>query len=95
LKLLPQKSTILDAACGIGRSLPYHLERAHSIIGTDQSQGMVTKAKAKFPDVPFEKVSLQEMSYQENFDGVICVDAMENVCPEDWPVVLANFNRAL
>lgn len=95
LKLLSQKSTILDAACGIGRYLPYLLEREHSIIGIDQSQGMLTKAKAKFPDVLFENVSLQKMTYQENFDGVICVDAMENVCPKDWPVVLANFNRAL
>jgi len=95
LTLLPQKSMILDAACGAGRYLPFLLEKGHAIIGIDQSQGMLARAKAKFPDVQFEKVGLQEMAYWEVFDGTICMDAMENVCPEDWPLVLGNFQRAL
>ena len=95
LGLLPQRSTILDAACGAGRYLPFLLEKGHSIIGIDQSQGMLARAKAKFPDVQFEKVGLQEMAYREVFNGAICMDAMENVCPEDWPLVLSNFQRAL
>ncbi len=95
LTLLPQKSMVLDAACGAGRYLPVLLEKGHSIIGIDQSQGMLARAKAKFPDVQFGKVGLQEMAYREVFDGAICMDAMENVCPEDWPLVLSNFHRAL
>ena len=95
LRLLPPRSMILDAACGAGRYLPFLLEKGHSIIGIDQSQGMLARAKAKFPDVQFEKVGLQEMVYREVFDGAICMDAMENVCPEDWPLVLSNFHRAL
>lgn len=95
LGLLPQKSRILDAACGAGRYIPFLLEKGHSIIGIDQSQGMLAQAKEKFPSVQFEKVGLQEMAYQESFDGAICVDAMENVCPEDWMLVLGNFHRAL
>ena len=95
LSLIPQGSTILDAACGAGRYLPFLLEKKHSIIGIDQSQGMLARAKAKFPAVQLEKVGLQEMAYREVFDGAICMDAMENVCPEDWPLVLSNFHRAL
>src|SRR5512145_1346577 len=95
LNLLPQRSMILDAACGAGRYLPLLLEKGHSIIGTDQSQGMLACAKAKFPNVQFEEIGLQEMTYQEMFDGAICMDAMENVCPEDWARVLTNFQRAL
>ena len=95
LKLIPPKSMILDAACGAGRYLPFLLEKEHSVLGIDQSQGMLARAKAKFPSVQFQKVGLQEMAYQEIFDGVICMDAMENVCPEDWAVVLDNFHRAL
>ena len=95
LDLLPQRSTILDAACGAGRYIPYLLEEVHSIIGIDQSQGMLACAKAKFPSVQFEKVGLQEMVYREIFDGAICMDAMENVCPEDWHLVLSNIHRAL
>lgn len=95
LDMLPQSSTILDAACGAGRYLPFLLEKGHSIIGIDQSRGMLDSAKAKFPGVQFAKISLQEMAYQEIFDGAICMDAMENVCPEEWTLVLNNFQRAL
>jgi ubiquinone/menaquinone biosynthesis C-methylase UbiE len=95
LSVLPQSSMILDAACGAGRYLPFLLEKNHSVIGIDQSQGMLERAKAKFPGVQFEKVGLQEMRYKDVFDGTICMDAMENVPPEDWPLVLGNFHRAL
>jgi len=95
LSLLPQSSSILDAACGAGRYEPFLLEKGHSVIGIDQSQGMLERAKARFPGIQFEKAGLQEMAYRGAFSGVICVDAMENVCPEDWPLVLGNFHRAL
>lgn len=95
LSLLPPGGMILDAACGAGRYIPFLLERTHSILGIDQSQGMLVRAKNNFPEVQFEKVGLQEMAYQAVFDGAICMDAMENVCPEDWPLVLNNFHRAL
>jgi SAM-dependent methyltransferase len=95
LSFLPQSSMILDAACGAGRYLPFLLEKKHSVIAIDQSQGMLAHAKANFPGVQFEKIGLQEMTYQEVFDGAICMDAMENICPEDWPLVLSNFHRAL
>jgi len=95
LSLLPQSRMILDAACGAGRYLPYLLEKDHSVIGIDQSRGMLAGAMTKFPGVQFEKVGLQEMAYRDLFDGAICMDAMENVCPEDWPLVLSNFHRAL
>ena len=56
---------------------------------------MLSRAKAKFPNVQLEKVGLQEMPYHQAFDGVICIDAMEHIFPEDWPLVLGNFYRAL
>lgn len=95
IDLLPQNSTILDAACGTGRYLPLILEKGHTVIGIDQAQGMLARAKEKFPEVRFEKIGLQEMSFENVFDGAICMDAMEHVCPEDWTVVLKNFQRAL
>jgi len=95
LGLLPLNSKVLDAPCGTGRYLPFLLEKGHSLVGIDQSQGMLERAKAKFPTVQFEKVGLQEMAFQEVFDGAICMDAMENVPPEDWSLVLNNFHQAL
>lgn len=95
LGLLPQKSAILDAPCGTGRYLSFLLEQDHSVVAIDQSRGMLARAAAKFPGVHFENIGLQEMTYREMFDGAMCMDAMENVCPEEWPMVLSNFHRAL
>jgi SAM-dependent methyltransferase len=95
LGLLPQRSKILDAACGAGRYLPLLIEKGHTVIGLDQSAGMLARAREKFPAVQFEQTGLQEIAYQDVFDGIICMDAMEHVPPEDWPRVLGNFRRAL
>jgi len=95
LNYLSGRSKILDAPCGTGRYLPFLLEKGHSPVGIDQSQGMLARAKEKFPTVQFEKTGLQEMAFQEIFDGAICMDAMENIPPEEWPLVLDNFHRAL
>jgi cyclopropane fatty-acyl-phospholipid synthase-like methyltransferase len=93
--LLPPNSTVLDAACGAGRYMPEFVGKGYSVVGVDQSEGMLARAREEFPQVTLEKVGLQEMFFHEMFDGAICMDAMEHVCPEDWPVVAANFERAL
>jgi ubiquinone/menaquinone biosynthesis C-methylase UbiE len=95
LGLLPLNSNLLDAACGAGRYTPFLLEKGHSVLCTDQAAGMLAQARLKFPAARFEKVGLQEMALREEFDGAICMDAMENIPPEDWPLVLGNFHRAL
>jgi cyclopropane fatty-acyl-phospholipid synthase-like methyltransferase len=95
LRLIPPHSRILDAACGAGRYMPMLIEAGHTVLGIDQSQGMLSRLRAKFPDIQVEKVGLQEMPYHRAFDGAICMDAMEHVCPEDWPLVLSNFHQAL
>jgi cyclopropane fatty-acyl-phospholipid synthase-like methyltransferase len=71
------------------------LESRRAVHGIDQSQQILLRASAKFPDVPVEKLGLQEIRFVEAFDGIICMDAMEFVFPEDWPRVVENFHRAL
>lgn len=75
--------------------MPQLLEKGHSIVGIDQAKGMLARAREKSPELQFEKAGLQEMSFRNIFDGAICMDAMEHVCPEDWTVIVANFQRAL
>ena len=96
LSRLPQGAELLDAACGAGRYMPLLLEAGgRHVTGIDQSQGMLDRAQARFPGVRFEKTGLQELAFAAAFDGITCMDAMENVPPEDWPRVLGNFQRAL
>jgi len=91
----PIGGSILDAACGTGKYWPTLLASGRKFAGIDQSQKMLDYANSKFPQVAVEKLGLQELSYQSAFDLIICMDAMENVFPEEWPSVLANFHRAL
>ena len=95
LALCPPGGTILDAACGTGKYWTVLLASGRAVVGTDQSGGMLARAQEKFPAVTTEKIGLQELRFSSAFEGIICVDAMEFVFPEDWPLVLANFHRAL
>lgn len=95
LSVSPPGCVVLDAACGTGKYWPMILESGRKVFGIDQSAGMLKLANRKYPEVPTVKLSLQEMYFADQFFAVMCVDAMENICPEDWPLVLANFVRAL
>lgn len=95
LERVAPHSTLLSAACGAGRYDGMLLDAGHSVVGIDQSAGMLARARERFPGVRYEKIGLQEMDFREAFDGVICIDAMEHVCPEDWPEILRGFWKAL
>jgi len=91
----PAGARLLDAACGTGKYWPLVLAAGAHVTGIDQSAGMLRQARAKFPGIPVQKGGLQEMAFEREFDGAICIDAMEYVFPEDWPAVLGNLNRAV
>jgi SAM-dependent methyltransferase len=91
----PPDGTILDAACGTGKYFAMVMDAGRRVVGTDQSSGMLAKARSRFPAVATEKVGLQELSFDAEFDAVMCVDAMENISPEDWPRVVGNLRRAV
>jgi SAM-dependent methyltransferase len=95
LEQVPPHSKLLSAGCGAGKYDGMLLDAGHSVVGIDQSEGMLARAREQFPDVRYEKLGLQEMDFREAFDGVICIDAMEHVCPEDWPGILRGFREAL
>lgn len=95
LSKLPPGGRVLDAACGTGKYLSMVQASGRSPVGVDHSAGHLAVAAAKFPQVPTEKQDLQDLSYDREFDGVMCVDAMEMVPPEEWPEILGRFRRAL
>ena len=79
----PPAGLVLDAACGTGTFFGRILETGRSVIGIDQSAGMIAEARRRFPSVSLEKTSLQALRPDLRTDGVICVGAMEFVFPED------------
>ena len=92
---LGQPSDLLSAACGAGKYDGLLLEAGHSVLGIDQSAGMLARAHQHFPDVQYRQMGLQELAFRGAFDGATCIDALEHVCPEDWPVILRRFQAAL
>jgi SAM-dependent methyltransferase len=91
----PPGGAILDAPCGTGRYFAFVLGAGRTVVGIDQSAGMLARAHAKHPEVVLEKAGLQELEFDGAFDAAICIDALEFVPPEDWPCVLANLHRAV
>lgn len=82
---------VLDAACGTGKYWPSVIAAGLRVTGIDQSAGMLAQAHRKHPEIPTRILALQDLASDGNlrhrFDGLLCVDALENVPPEDWPGV--------
>jgi len=98
-RLSPQ-SAILDAACGAGLYDGLLLEAGHSVLGIDQSDGMLVRAREhhpqeRFPGLRYTKMGLQEMDFQAAFDGAICMDTLEHICTEDWLGIVEGFHKAI
>jgi SAM-dependent methyltransferase len=89
---LPTGAAVLDAGCGTGKYWAMLRAAGLQVVGVDQSQAMLGVAKRKHPTVPVIHAALQDIAISvdpsRSLDGLLCVDAMENVGPEDWPVVL-------
>ncbi len=95
LSVLPPEGRVLDAACGTGKYVGMVLHTERSVLGADHTEAYLAKLHEKFPAASTAKHDLQDLPYESEFDGVMCVDAMEFVPPEDWPIVLERFRRAL
>jgi SAM-dependent methyltransferase len=95
LATCPPGGTILDAPCGTGQYFAQVRASGRSVVGIDQSAGMLEQARARGLATRLERIGLQEMAFTAEFDGAMTIDAMENVPPEEWPLVLANLRRAV
>jgi SAM-dependent methyltransferase len=92
---VPIGGTILDAPCGTGRYFQAVTDAGRRVVGIDQSAGMLQAAQARGLADRLEQVGLQELAFRAEFDAALTIDAMENVPPEDWPLVLGNLVRAV
>jgi SAM-dependent methyltransferase len=95
LSMLPERGRVLDVPCGTGKYFGLVLDCGRSVSGVDHTPRYLAAAAAKFPGTPTEKHDLQALPYRDEFDGVMCVDSMEFVPPEEWPLVLERFRAAL
>ena len=95
LEATPAEGVVLDAACGAGKWFAAVREAGRRVVGADQSAGMAEQARATGLAERVEDIGLQELAFEDDFDAAMVIDAMENVAPEDWPVVAGNLARAV
>ena len=70
--MLPVKGRVLDLGCGTG--LPYArilVEKGFDVLGVDLSGEMVKVASENVPEASFVQLSMNEMTYRDEFDGVV------------------------
>jgi SAM-dependent methyltransferase len=91
----PQRGVVLDIPCGTGRYFELVAGQGRRVVGSDQSAGMAAQARQRGIAERVDGIGLQELADVATFDGVMCIDAMEHVPPEDWPIVLGNLVRAV
>jgi cyclopropane fatty-acyl-phospholipid synthase-like methyltransferase len=91
----PAHGIVLDAPCGTGRYFSLVAAAGQRVVGVDQSANMLAEAERRGIAIDLQHVGLQELTFVERFDAAMTIDAMENVSPEDWPIVLTNLHRAL
>ena len=95
VRTCPRGGIVLDAPCGTGRYFGRIRDADRRVVGIDQSAGMLDQAARRGLADRLDLLGLQEMSFEQEFDAAMTVDAMENVPPEDWPRVIANLRRAV
>jgi SAM-dependent methyltransferase len=95
LGLTTPGGVVLDAPCGTGRYFAQVVASGRSVVGIDQSAGMLAQARMRGLADRLIRMSLQELAFDGGFDGAMTIDAMENIPPEDWLHVVTNLRRAL
>ena len=69
LQYLPEKVTILDAGCGVGRDTKYFLSKGHSVSAFDASEKMVQLA-CRETGANVTHLTFQELNFETIFDGI-------------------------
>jgi SAM-dependent methyltransferase len=93
---IPSGGRVLDVGSGTG--LPYAgalVEAGFDVVGVDVSSRMVELAREHVPGARFVEMSMTEMAYQGEFDGVLAVYTMLLLDPPLFRDVAGRIVRAL
>ena len=83
MEKLPKGGKVLDLGCGTG--LPYArylVKEGFDVLGVDLSEEMVRIASKNVPDAKFVQLSMNEITYMDEFDGVMSSFSMLLLSPD-------------
>ena len=93
---LSPRSTILDAGCGTGRPMAeYVIGRGHRIVGLDQSEELLAKARARFPEEQWVHAALETYAFEEPCAAAILWDVLFHIGRAHHAAILERISRCL
>jgi len=96
LKLLPQRSLILDVACASGRDSEFFLKHGLEVIGIDLSPKLLAIAKKRLPRVKFLLQDIRKLKFpNQYFDGIWANAILHHLKRSEIPKVIKQFYRLL
>ena len=94
LKYIPDGGRILDAGCGSGRDCKVFLMRGYSVVAIDASREMCKKASELLGQEVWQ-MKFEEMSFDDEFDGVWACASLLHVPGEAMEDVLRRIRKGL
>lgn len=82
-ELLPKEGYILDLGSGTG--LPYSkllIEKGFNVLGIDLSSEMIKIAQKNVPEANFKDMSMTDLNYNEEFDGIFSSYSLLHLNPQ-------------
>src|SRR3989338_7438836 len=88
---------ILDVGCGNGRLYQMFQDLSIAYTGVDQSEGLITLAREKFPAGKFDIAEMTHLPYaDQSFDIVYCIAAFQHMPTQETRLkALAEMKRVL
>ena len=94
LPLLPERALILDAGCGSGRDAKYFIDRGYQVTAFDGSAKIAALAEKEIRQ-PVQVQCLQDIQYQNQFDGIWACASLLHVPHNEMESVFLRLHRAL
>ena len=94
LPLLPKQAHILDAGCGSGRDAKQFIEQGYKVTAFDASAKIAALAEKEIGQ-PVSAQRLQDIQYQNQFDGIWACASLLHVPTKELPDVFRRLTRAL
>lgn len=94
LELIPENGSILDAGCGSGRDTKKFKELGYYVTAIDGSEEMC-KLASKFNGINVKHIQFQEISFQNEFDGIWASASLLHVPSNELNLVFKNLKNSL
>jgi len=94
LDLMPDRGKILDAGCGSGRDTLYFKKKGYSVVAFDYSEEII-KLATEYIGEPVLQMSFDDVSFNNEFDGIWACASILHVSKQDISGVLVKLSYAL